>query len=79
MRWARAQDRLALSDISDERIPRGGTPGFMVIDGRVGWRFARHAAVHTVFENLTDEAYRYHGSSVNGPGRSFTMQMELGL
>jgi iron complex outermembrane receptor protein/hemoglobin/transferrin/lactoferrin receptor protein len=51
----------------------------MVIDGRVGWRFARHAAVHTVFENLTDEAYRYHGSSVNGPGRSFTMQMELGL
>ena len=79
MRWARAQDRLALSDISDERIPVGGTPGFMVLDGRVGWRFAKRSAVHAVFENLTDSAYRYHGSSVNGPGRSFTLQMEVGL
>lgn len=79
LRWARTQDRLALSDISDARIPFGGTPGFAVLDARAGWRFAPRGAIHAVFENLTDEAYRYHGSSVNGPGRGLMINMELGL
>ena len=79
LRWAKKQDRLAISDVSDERIPLGGTPGFAVIDARAGWRFAQHTGVYVVFENLTDAAYRYHGSSVNGPGRSFSFQLEMGL
>ena len=77
-RWARRQDRLALSDISDERIPLGGTPGFWVLDARAGWRESAHSGLHIVFENLTDNAYRYHGSSTNGAGRSLTLQAELG-
>ena len=79
LRWARAQDRLAISDVSDERIPLGGTPGFAVVDARAGWRFSPTSSLHVVFENLTDAAYRYHGSSVNGPGRGLMLQMELGL
>ncbi len=78
-RWATLQDRLALSDVSDERIPLGGTPGFAVLDARAGWRFAPNSGFHLVAENLTDEAYRYHGSSVNGPGRGIMFEMELGL
>ncbi len=77
LRWATLQDRLALADVSDARIPRGGTPGFAVADLRAGWRFSPHGLVSVNLENLTDEAYRYHGSSVNGPGRSVTAQLSL--
>jgi iron complex outermembrane receptor protein/hemoglobin/transferrin/lactoferrin receptor protein len=79
VRWATAQDRLALQDQSDGRIPIGGTPGFVVVDARAGWRWGDRGMINVVFENLTDAAYRYHGSSVNGPGRGVIAQVELGL
>lgn len=79
MRWATLQDRLAISDQSDARIPIGGTPGFTVYDLRAGWRFAPRGLVSMVFENMTDEAYRYHGSSVNGPGRGLLVNLEMGF
>lgn len=77
-RWAKIQDRLAISDISDERIPLGGTPGFFVLDARSGWRLDAQKGIHLLFENMLDQAYRYHGSSTNGPGRSLTLQAEIG-
>ncbi len=79
LRWSTSQDRLALQDISDERIPRGGTPGFAVLDLRAGYRVSERAAISAVFENLGDAAYRYHGSSINGPGRSVSWQVEVGF
>lgn len=79
LRWARAQTRLALSDLSDQRIPRGGTPGFAVVDLRAGYRWQPYALVTLVLENLTNAAYRYHGSSVNGAGRSLNVLLELGF
>ena len=79
MRWATSQDRLALQDVSDERIPRGGTPGFAVFDLRGGYRINERIAINAVFENLADTAYRYHGSSINGPGRSVSWQAEVGF
>lgn len=79
LRWARLQSRLAISDLSDERIPLGGTPGFAVFDLRAGYRWQPHVLAAVVLENLGDAPYRYHGSSVNGPGRSFNMMLELGF
>jgi outer membrane receptor protein involved in Fe transport len=79
LRWATLQDRLAPTDRSDERIPRGGTPGFAVLDARAGWRMGRELVLSVVTENLTDAAYRYHGSSVNGPGRGVIFSLEAGL
>ncbi len=79
LRWATKQDRLALSDQSDARIPLGGTPGFSVFDVRAGWRFDERGLISAVFENVTDAAYRYHGSSVNGPGRGLMVNMEYGF
>lgn len=79
LRWARMQDRLAISDQSDQRIPLGGTPGFAVVDLRAGYRWTPYFLVAGVLENLGDAPYRYHGSSVNGPGRSFNMLLELGF
>lgn len=70
--WAAAQRRLAPSDQADARIPIGGTPGYGLLDLRLGYRHA-HFRAHLVFQNVFDAAYRVHGSSINGPGRSIRL------
>jgi outer membrane receptor protein involved in Fe transport len=79
LRWATAQDRLALQDLSDPRIPLGGTPGYAVLDFSAGYRYRRNLLVGLVLENVTDTAYRVHGSSVNGPGFGGSIVLEVGL
>jgi outer membrane receptor protein involved in Fe transport len=76
MRWALLQDRLAISDRSDARIPIGGTPGYVVADLRASWRLGTKLLLAAVLENLGDTAYRSHGSSVNGPGRGLVVSLE---
>jgi len=76
LRWALSQDRLSLGDQSDARIPDGGTPGYATFDLRAGYRWRRKIAVNLLFENVGDAVYRYHGSSVNGAGRSVTVNVE---
>ncbi|MEM1416226.1 MAG: TonB-dependent receptor [Myxococcota bacterium] len=78
LRWARAQTRLAISDGSDPRIPIGGTPGYARVELRAGWRFRDGLSLGLVAENLADAAYRVHGSSVNGPGRSVILWIRGG-
>ncbi len=58
LRWATEQTRLSLGDQSDARIPAGGTPGFVVLDLRAGYRFRRNLLASLVVANLFDEAYR---------------------
>ncbi len=79
LRWALAQDRLAPTDMSDPRIPAGGTPGFAVLDLRAGYRWGRELFGALVLENLADAAYRYHGSSIQGAGRGLRFHLEGGL
>lgn len=79
VRWATLQDRLAPTDLTDARIPQGGTPGFVVVDLRTGYRIQRALAIAIVLENVGDAAYRYHGSSINGPGRGLIFNIEAGL
>ena len=79
VRWATAQDRLALQDVADPRIPPGGTPGFAVFDLRAGYRLDPHVLFALAFENVADTAYRFHGSSVNGPGRGLTVELQFGF
>lgn len=76
LRWALLQDRLALSDRSDARIPMGGTPGYAVLDVRASWRLGTRLVLSAVLENVTDTAYRSHGSSVNGAGRGVIVALE---
>jgi iron complex outermembrane receptor protein/hemoglobin/transferrin/lactoferrin receptor protein len=79
LRWGGRADRLAPTDLSDARIPEGGTPGFAVLDLRAGYRIRRELLVAGALENVTDAAYRIHGSSVNGPGRGVILHVEAGL
>ncbi len=79
MRWATMQDRLAIQDRFDARIPLGGTPAYATFDLRAGWRFEHHLQLSAVFENVFDQVYRVHGSGINGPGRGLVIQVEGAL
>jgi len=48
------------------------------VDLRAGYRFDPFLSTSIILENLGDAAYRTHGSSVNGPGRSVLFHLELG-
>ncbi len=70
--WASArQNRLdTVRDVTDERIPIGGTPGFATLNLRMGRAFGacRQHRFSLSGENLTDKAYLVHGSGVLGTG-----------
>lgn len=78
LQWALAQERLAVADYSDGRIPKYGTPGFAVVHLRAGYRLGNEVSVALVLENLFDSPYRFHGSSVNGAGRGVMLQLAAG-
>jgi hemoglobin/transferrin/lactoferrin receptor protein len=62
-------DRLSASDRRDtQRIPSGGTPGYVVAMLHAGWTPNDHLEFTLGLENLTDEDYRIHGSGQNEPG-----------
>lgn len=69
LRFAGDQTRLAQGDKDDNRIPKGGTPGWAVLNTYAGWS-GRHWSVQLAGINLNNADYRYHGSGVNGQGRS---------
>lgn len=65
------QDRLdPVRDVTDERIPIGGTPGFATLNLRAGKTFGdqRQHQASLSLENITDKAYLVHGSGVLGTG-----------
>ena len=78
VRWATLQDRLAPADLADPRIPTGGTPGYAVFDLRAGYRLDPYVVFGLVLANVGDAAYRTHGSSINGAGRSLMVNVTLG-
>ncbi len=69
LRWAVAQRRLGSRDLSDPRIPDGGTPGFAVHGVRAGAMLQYGLTLSAGLENLTDELYRDHASGVDNAGR----------
>jgi len=71
------QDHLSARDKDDSRIPAGGTPGFMTLNLTMGRTFCERHRVSFLLENITDKAYRVHGSGVDGPGFSGHLNYEL--
>jgi outer membrane cobalamin receptor len=66
---AAKQKRLAAGDDEDNRIPAGGTPGWNVFNVSTGYTM-RSISFDLSFLNLLNKDYRFHGSGVNGYGRS---------
>ena len=71
------QDRLSPGDIADPRIPVGGTPGYATLSLRAGTSLSENQRLTLWLENLTDTAYRVHGSGVDGRGFSANLGYEL--
>lgn len=74
---AAQQDLLPARDVLDtERIPPGGTPGYVIGTVRGGYDLGNGLSLTAALENFTDEAYRVHGSGINGPERNFIFGAE---
>ncbi|RPJ83413.1 MAG: TonB-dependent receptor [Acidobacteria bacterium] len=79
LRAAGAQRRLAPGDVADHRIPAGGKPGWQVFDIYAGHAFGPRFSVTLGLVNLLDEAYRVHGSGIDGYGRSGWVATRVGF
>ena len=72
LRWAQAQNLLSFGDEIDHRIPYGGTPAYRVYHAQIGFNEGAWS-LNVNLENLSDVAYRVHGSSVNGAARGLSL------
>lgn len=65
-----AEDRIDSVDqrADSQRVPTGGTPGYLITSLRAGWRVTPRLDLTCGIENLTDEDYRNHGSGQNESG-----------
>ncbi len=75
--FAAAQRRLATTDKSDNRINPNGTPGWKTFHLRAWYRWGK-PYLATEFHNIFNEAYRTHGSGVDGMGRSIWIKIGIG-
>lgn len=64
------EDRITAADqaADNQRIPTGGTPGYVAASLRAGWQATEHIDFTLGLENITDIDYRVHGSGQNEPG-----------
>jgi outer membrane receptor protein involved in Fe transport len=76
--FAAKQDRLSQGDIDDHRIPEGGTPGWNIFNLKAGYSW-KIISLNAGLQNIFNQAYRLHGSGIDGFGRSFwlTLQFEI--
>lgn len=69
-------DKLSAGDKQDtQRIPPSGTPAYTVVNLETGWQLSEQVQLTAAVRNLSDEAWRSHGSGSNEPGRG----LDLGL
>ncbi|MFN3167180.1 MAG: TonB-dependent receptor plug domain-containing protein [Phycisphaeraceae bacterium] len=62
-------DFVTTRDAGDtQRVPPGGTPGYVTLNLGGGWKFSENLELTVTLENITNEDYRVHGSGVNGAG-----------
>jgi outer membrane receptor protein involved in Fe transport len=54
----------------------GGTPGYVDVGIRGGWNLNNQLKMTIAGVNLTDAAYRNHGSGINSPGRRVILSFD---
>jgi outer membrane receptor protein involved in Fe transport len=74
--FAAAQERLAQGDKDDNRMAKGGTPSWKVLNLNAGYNL-KQISLTAAVQNLFDEDYRTHGSGINGYGRSLWLTAEF--
>lgn len=76
--FAADQTRLSSGDIADDRIADGGTSGWNVFNLYSGYEH-QYFTFNASFQNLFNEAYRIHGSGIDGIGRSFWLSLKINI
>ena len=76
--FAGKQDRLSSGDEADDRIAPGGTPAWNVVNLYAGYNFTWFS-INISGQNIFNEAYRVHGSGVDGIGRSFWASLKIDI
>ena len=74
--FAGKQNRLSDGDISDHRIPAGGTPGWVIVNLYAGYVIKKLTFSGGLL-NPTDETYKTHGSGIYGYGRCAQLSIRL--
>ena len=72
------QTRLSGGDVADDRIADGGTPGWNLFNIYAGYNH-KYFTLNASLQNLFDEAYRIHGSGIDGIGRSFWLSLKINI
>ncbi len=74
--FASKQTRLAQGDKDDNRIPKGGTPGWKLLNLYAGYKLIDYE-FNVGLQNIFNKDYRTHGSGINGVGRSAWLSMSI--
>jgi outer membrane receptor protein involved in Fe transport len=74
--FASTQNRLAQGDKDDNRIPKGGTPSWQVLNLNGAYKTNSYA-VRLGLQNMFNQDYRTHGSGINGMGRSLVCGLQF--
>jgi outer membrane receptor protein involved in Fe transport len=77
--FAARQDRLSPEDLTDLRIPAGGTPGYGILNLGLGYRPGATQELTLTLENTTNRKYKTHGSGVYAPGANFIVGYSIRL
>jgi len=72
------QTRLSSGDVADDRIVDGGTPGWNLFNIYGGYDH-KYFTINASLQNLFDQAYRIHGSGVDGIGRGFWISLMVNI
>ena len=74
--FAGAQRRLAAGDKADDRIAEGGTDGWLVVNLYADYDHQWFSLILSA-QNIFNEAYRIHGSGIDGIGRSYWLSVRV--
>jgi iron complex outermembrane receptor protein/hemoglobin/transferrin/lactoferrin receptor protein len=76
--YAGKQDRLSPGDIDDDRIAANGTPAWKSTDLSLHY-IGEKIRIQSGLKNLFNEAYRTHGSGVDGIGRNLWVSVNFSI
>lgn len=74
--YAGSQSRLAQGDKDDNRIPKGGTPGWNIVNFHASIDFDA-VVLRSGIANIFNQDYRMHGSGINGLGRNLYISAQF--
>ena len=74
--FANSQSRLAQGDIDDNRIAKGGTAGWNIIN-MYGGHVKGNYSIRMGLQNIFNTDYRTHGSGINSVGRSGWLALQI--